>query len=139
MHSGHNNGSHPDNDGGADASVSLVLHEAAGAGDLQRILWCVAHGADVNWANSADHDSTALHKACARGALVCVEFLFQQGANLQAVDSQQVARVTTNTSNLNLQCNDSMFPGQCTPLDTALLNNHIQLLDLLQRRLKLSE
>jgi hypothetical protein len=101
---------------------SARLYEAAGAGDLKGCLRAVAHGADVNWVNGRAADTnpmhggyTALHKACAEGKLLCAEVLFQNGADLDALDQQKLS-----------------------PTDVAMLNGHLQLLDLLELRAKAS-
>jgi hypothetical protein len=100
------------------AVPSACLYEAAGAGDIKGCLRAIAHGADVNWVNEKAADVnpmqggyTPLHKACAEGKLLCAEVLYQNGADLGAHDQQKL-----------------------TPTDVAMLNGHLQLLDLLELR-----
>ncbi|CAK6952885.1 arf-GAP with coiled-coil%2C ANK repeat and PH domain-containing protein 1 isoform X2 [Scomber scombrus] len=47
----------------------------------------LAHGADVNWVNAADSSRTPLLQAVSVNALAACEFLLQNGANVNQVDS----------------------------------------------------
>jgi hypothetical protein len=83
----------------------LQLAESAAVGQLDRLQHLLALGADVNWANPNDSDNTALHHSAANAHALCVEFLCQNNASLEAVNAL----------------------GQ-TPQDVATLNGHTKVI-----------
>ncbi|CAM9560033.1 unnamed protein product, partial [Phaeothamnion confervicola] len=71
--------------------ASRQMFDAALSGDVERVLFCLAHGADVNWANNAEAGATAAHQAARSGQTLVLELLSQNGANLDAVDMTEQA------------------------------------------------
>jgi hypothetical protein len=67
-----------------------LLFAAAAAGDLPKILWCLAHGADVNAIDDEHRDRTPMHVVCQEGHLLALEMLFQNGGNLDVADADEV-------------------------------------------------
>lgn len=53
-------------------------------GNLQELMWCLAHGADVNSRNA--QRETALHAAASRGDAPCCDYLILNGASLVLAD-----------------------------------------------------
>lgn len=56
--------------------------------NLPKMAEALAHGADVNWANSEENKATPLIQAVLGGSLVTCEFLLQNGANVNQRDVQ---------------------------------------------------
>ncbi|GAB1300185.1 Arf-GAP with coiled-coil, ANK repeat and PH domain-containing protein 2 [Apodemus speciosus] len=63
----------------------LQLYRASYEKNLPKMAEALAHGADVNWANSDENQATPLIQA---GSLVTCEFLLQNGANVNQRDVQ---------------------------------------------------
>ncbi|KAB1284012.1 Arf-GAP with coiled-coil; ANK repeat and PH domain-containing protein 2, partial [Camelus dromedarius] len=63
----------------------LQLYRASYEKNLPKMAEALAHGADVNWANSEENKGTPLIQA---GSLVTCEFLLQNGANVNQRDVQ---------------------------------------------------
>ncbi|TYZ60770.1 hypothetical protein PybrP1_005050 [[Pythium] brassicae (nom. inval.)] len=68
--------------------LSERLVRAAAAGSVRELMWCLAHGADVN-ARTAQRE-TALHAASSRGAALCYDYLVLNGASLALADVDSV-------------------------------------------------
>jgi hypothetical protein len=89
--------------GAAEAEKELALprrlYEAARVGDVTGILQLIALGVDLDAALPEQGGRTAVHVACARGQLVCLELLLANGASMYALDA-----------------------GDCAPLDYAMGN-----------------
>ncbi|XP_055480959.1 arf-GAP with coiled-coil, ANK repeat and PH domain-containing protein 2 isoform X2 [Psammomys obesus] len=66
----------------------LQLYRASYEKNLPKMAEALAHGADVNWANSDEHQATPLIQAVLGGSLVTCEFLLQNGANVNQRDVQ---------------------------------------------------
>ncbi|KAL1788730.1 arf-GAP with coiled-coil, ANK repeat and PH domain-containing protein 2 [Sigmodon hispidus] len=66
----------------------LQLYRASYEKNLPKMAEALAHGADVNWANSDENQATALIQAVLGGSLVTCEFLLQNGANVNQRDIQ---------------------------------------------------
>ncbi|XP_007517484.1 arf-GAP with coiled-coil, ANK repeat and PH domain-containing protein 2 [Erinaceus europaeus] len=66
----------------------LQLYRASYEKNLPKMAEALAHGADVNWANSEENKSTPLIQAVLGGSLVTCEFLLQNGANVNQRDVQ---------------------------------------------------
>jgi len=73
---------------------SVLKHELAkrfltGAshGNLKELMWCLAHGVDVN-VRAGDQHETALHVSAASGAAACCEYLVLNGASLTLTDKR---------------------------------------------------
>ncbi|XP_036059067.1 arf-GAP with coiled-coil, ANK repeat and PH domain-containing protein 2 isoform X6 [Onychomys torridus] len=66
----------------------LQLYRASYEKNLPKMAEALAHGADVNWANSDEDQATALIQAVLGGSLVTCEFLLQNGANVNQRDVQ---------------------------------------------------
>ena len=115
--------------------LGLRLRIAAAAGDVQTIMYCLSRqDLGVNYSASSGRDvderiplvlwrdngsggkssgdgSTALHAAAANGQLLACEILLQNGADLEALDTQH-----------------------CSPIDAAMLQGHVKVLELFQRK-----
>jgi Arf-GAP with coiled-coil, ANK repeat and PH domain-containing protein len=73
----------------ADAeSLATALSTAVKQRDMPRALRLLAQGTDIN-AKDEDDGTAAIHVAAALGDVVLAEFLFQNGANLDALDAMQ--------------------------------------------------
>ncbi|KAM6159967.1 arf-GAP with coiled-coil, ANK repeat and PH domain-containing protein 2 isoform 2-T2 [Erethizon dorsatum] len=66
----------------------LQLYRASYEKNLPKMAEALAHGADVNWANSEKNKATPLIQAVLGGSLVTCEFLLQNGANVNQRDVQ---------------------------------------------------
>ena len=73
------------------SEVSAELFAAARAGDVQRVIWSIAHDADVNWACVAEQKKTAVHVACEMGHVEVLECLLLNSANMLALDEKDLA------------------------------------------------
>lgn len=81
-------------------SVDKELYHAAEAGDLERIMWALAHQANINYAVHTT-GRTPVHAVCVGGHLACLELLYQNGCNLDVADNEEI-----------------------TPLDLAMMSPH---------------
>ena len=63
------------------------LHKSVADNTLERVAWCIAHGADVN---IKYRGKTSLHVAAAHGYADIVEFLYQNGASVDATDDKGI-------------------------------------------------
>ncbi|KDO30074.1 hypothetical protein SPRG_05265 [Saprolegnia parasitica CBS 223.65] len=61
------------------------LLSAAAAGDVRRLMRCLAHGVDINGTTSGSNE-TALHLSAKAGHVLCCEYLLQNGASQTVVD-----------------------------------------------------
>nr|XP_023491799.1 arf-GAP with coiled-coil, ANK repeat and PH domain-containing protein 3 isoform X7 [Equus caballus] len=66
----------------------LLAHRAARTRDLPALAAALAHGAEVNWADSEDEGKTPLVQAVLGGSLIVCEFLLQNGADVNQRDSR---------------------------------------------------
>ncbi|XP_007943592.1 arf-GAP with coiled-coil, ANK repeat and PH domain-containing protein 3 [Orycteropus afer afer] len=66
----------------------LLAHRAARTRDLPALAAALAHGAEVNWADSEDEGKTPLVQAVLGGSLIICEFLLQNGADVNQRDSR---------------------------------------------------
>nr|XP_044625353.1 arf-GAP with coiled-coil, ANK repeat and PH domain-containing protein 3 isoform X2 [Equus asinus] len=66
----------------------LLAHRAARTCDLPALAAALAHGAEVNWADSEDEGKTPLVQAVLGGSLIVCEFLLQNGADVNQRDSR---------------------------------------------------
>ncbi|XP_017281744.1 arf-GAP with coiled-coil, ANK repeat and PH domain-containing protein 1 [Kryptolebias marmoratus] len=64
-----------------------LLYRSAALQNFPVMADALAHGADVNWINLAEESSTPLIQAVSVNALAACEFLLQNGANVNQVDS----------------------------------------------------
>ena len=71
--------------------ASAELFAAAKAGDVQRVLWCIAQEADVNWACAAERKKTAVHVSCEEGHVAVLECLLLNGASILVLDDKDLA------------------------------------------------
>ncbi|XP_070623443.1 arf-GAP with coiled-coil, ANK repeat and PH domain-containing protein 1 [Erythrolamprus reginae] len=67
---------------------ALLYHAAAAPPSLPTMADALAHGADVNWVNTAQESRTPLLQAVAANSLLACEFLLQNGANVNQSDSK---------------------------------------------------
>lgn len=70
-----------DEDRGAKEVNSKRLCEAAGAGDVGRAMWCIAHKGSPSWADPEQENRTALHASTIGGHLDCTLFLLLNGGH----------------------------------------------------------
>ncbi|OQS04294.1 glucose-6-phosphate 1-dehydrogenase [Thraustotheca clavata] len=63
------------------------LFQAAKQGNIHDIMWCIAHGVDINSVQEATKD-TALHLGAKAGHALCCEYLLQNGASQTLVDGE---------------------------------------------------
>ncbi|XP_038642944.1 arf-GAP with coiled-coil, ANK repeat and PH domain-containing protein 1 isoform X2 [Scyliorhinus canicula] len=84
------------NDKSGDSSEDLrdlhpgaLLYRAAALQNLPVMADALAHGANVNWVNASDENKTPLIQAVTPGSLVACEFLLQNGANVNLMDSHK--------------------------------------------------
>ncbi|XP_020484813.3 arf-GAP with coiled-coil, ANK repeat and PH domain-containing protein 1 [Labrus bergylta] len=86
-----NTGIHKDEDEEEeDLSVlhpGALLYRSAALQNFPVMADALAHGANVNWVNTAEESSTPLIQAVSANALAACEFLLQNGANVNQVDS----------------------------------------------------
>ncbi|KAF1774492.1 Arfaptin homology (AH) domain/BAR domain [Phytophthora cactorum] len=59
----------------------------ASRGDLKELMWCLAHGVDVN-VRAGEQNETALHVSAASGAATCCDYLVVNGASLTLTDKR---------------------------------------------------
>uniref|UniRef100_A0A8C6KDJ4 Arf-GAP with coiled-coil, ANK repeat and PH domain-containing protein n=1 Tax=Nothobranchius furzeri TaxID=105023 RepID=A0A8C6KDJ4_NOTFU len=64
-----------------------LLYRSAALQNFPVMADALAHGADANWVNLAEESSTPLIQAVSVNALAACEFLLQNGANVNQVDS----------------------------------------------------
>lgn len=85
-----NSGSHKDNNEEEDLSglhPGALLYRSASMQHFPLMADALAHGADVNWVNVAEDSKTPLIQAVIANSLAACEFLLQNGANVNQVDS----------------------------------------------------
>ncbi|KAI2662855.1 Arf-GAP with coiled-coil, ANK repeat and PH domain-containing protein 2 [Labeo rohita] len=85
-----NSGSYKDNDEEEDLSglhPGALLYRSAAMQHFPLMADALAHGADVNWVNVAEDSKTPLIQAAMVNSLAACEFLLQNGANVNQVDS----------------------------------------------------
>uniref|UniRef100_A0A8D2ABL0 Arf-GAP with coiled-coil, ANK repeat and PH domain-containing protein n=1 Tax=Sciurus vulgaris TaxID=55149 RepID=A0A8D2ABL0_SCIVU len=66
----------------------LLAHRAARTSDLPALAAALAHGAEVNWADTEDEGKTPLVQAVLGGSLIVCEFLLQNGADVNQRDNR---------------------------------------------------
>ncbi|XP_064184958.1 arf-GAP with coiled-coil, ANK repeat and PH domain-containing protein 1 isoform X1 [Anguilla rostrata] len=64
-----------------------LLYRSAALQQFPVMADALAHGADVNWVNSSEENSTPLIQAVSANSLAACEFLLQNGANVNQADS----------------------------------------------------
>ncbi|CAI5721351.1 unnamed protein product [Peronospora destructor] len=57
----------------------------ASRGNVKELMWCLAHGVDVN-VRAGEQNETALHVSAAAGAATCCDYLVLNGASLTLTD-----------------------------------------------------
>lgn len=68
--------------GGA-ACFCVSLSQAAARGDVERIVWCIAHKGEVNWSDPEEGGRrTSLHAACEADRRRAAVVLLLNGANM---------------------------------------------------------
>jgi len=69
-----------------------ILYTAARKGDVGRMSWALAHGADVNHVNEQEQNRTPVHAVCQAGrSLAALEFLVLNGGSVDVVDLHEVS------------------------------------------------
>ncbi|XP_071735395.1 uncharacterized protein [Rutidosis leptorrhynchoides] len=124
----------------AKEDVMSIVHQTASVGDFKGLKKALESGDDKDEKDSKGR--TALHYSCWYGELKCAQVLLEAGAKLDALDNRKstalhyaacygrkecVALLLANGADVTLQNMD----GQ-TPIDFAEVNNHIQVLKLLE-------
>uniref|UniRef100_A0A6Q2Z2A9 Arf-GAP with coiled-coil, ANK repeat and PH domain-containing protein n=1 Tax=Esox lucius TaxID=8010 RepID=A0A6Q2Z2A9_ESOLU len=89
-----NTGIHKDDENDEDDDLSglhpgALLYRSAALQHFPVMADALAHGADVNWVNTAENASTPLIQAVTANSLAACEFLLQNGANVNTADSNQ--------------------------------------------------
>ncbi|RLN94712.1 hypothetical protein BBJ28_00006177 [Nothophytophthora sp. Chile5] len=74
-------------DGASKEELAKRFVQGAAHGDLRELMWCLAHGVDVN-VRAGDQQETALHASAAAGAANCCEYLVLNGASLVLTDKR---------------------------------------------------
>uniref|UniRef100_A0A4W5LK83 Arf-GAP with coiled-coil, ANK repeat and PH domain-containing protein n=1 Tax=Hucho hucho TaxID=62062 RepID=A0A4W5LK83_9TELE len=87
-----NTGIHKDDDDDEEEDLSglhpgALLYRSAALQHFPVMADALAHGADVNWVNTAEESSTPLIQAVTANSLAACEFLLQNGANVNTADS----------------------------------------------------
>ncbi|XP_077021871.1 arf-GAP with coiled-coil, ANK repeat and PH domain-containing protein 1 isoform X1 [Tamandua tetradactyla] len=77
----------PSDDLGSLHPGALLFRAAGHPPSLPTMADALAHGADVNWVNGGQENATPLIQATAANSLLACEFLLQNGANVNQVDS----------------------------------------------------
>ncbi|XP_057572606.1 arf-GAP with coiled-coil, ANK repeat and PH domain-containing protein 1 isoform X3 [Hippopotamus amphibius kiboko] len=77
----------PSGDLGSLHPGALLFRAAGHPPSLPTMADALAHGADVNWVNGGQENTTPLIQATAANSLLACEFLLQNGANVNQVDS----------------------------------------------------
>ncbi|NP_001133772.1 arf-GAP with coiled-coil, ANK repeat and PH domain-containing protein 1 [Salmo salar] len=86
----HKDGEDDDDDEEEDLSglhPGALLYRSAALQHFPVMADALAHGADVNWVNTAEESSTPLIQAVTANSLAACEFLLQNGANVNTADS----------------------------------------------------
>ncbi|ONK56072.1 uncharacterized protein A4U43_C10F3850 [Asparagus officinalis] len=118
-----------------------VIHHTASVGDVEGLKSALAAGADKDEEDSEGR--RALHFACGFGEIKCAQVLLEAGAAVDALDKNKntalhyaagygqkecVALLLENGAAVTLQNLDGK-----TPIDVAKLNNHDEVLKLLEK------
>ncbi|KAI3815419.1 hypothetical protein L1987_15086 [Smallanthus sonchifolius] len=118
-----------------------IVHQTASIGDLEGLKAALESGADKDEEDSEGR--TALHFACGYGEVKCAQVLIEAGAKVDALDKNKntalhyaagygrkecVALLLDNGAAVTLQNMDGK-----TPIDVAKLNNHNDVLKLLEK------
>ncbi|XP_048223130.1 arf-GAP with coiled-coil, ANK repeat and PH domain-containing protein 1 isoform X2 [Perognathus longimembris pacificus] len=77
----------PSDDLGSLHPGALLFRSAGHPPSLPTMADALAHGADVNWVHGGQENATPLIRATAANSLLACEFLLQNGANVNQVDS----------------------------------------------------
>ncbi|GMF19115.1 unnamed protein product [Phytophthora lilii] len=76
-----------DDDNALKQELAKRFIAAASHGNLKELMWCLAHGVDVN-ARAGEQNETALHVSAAAGAASCCDYLVLNGASLTLTDKR---------------------------------------------------
>lgn len=69
-----------------------ILYTAARKGDVGRMSWALAHGAEVNYVNMKERNRTPVHAVCQAGrSLAALEYLVLNGGSVDAVDLDDIS------------------------------------------------
>lgn len=120
-----------------------AIHDAARAGDLERVQKLVVQGADVN--EKAVRDETALMLAALAGQGEIVNYLLQRGANIDARNASgmttlHAAAYAGQTEIVSLliakgaDVNDAANVYKVSPLHVASEENHLETVKLLLQK-----
>ncbi|CAM9270672.1 unnamed protein product [Ectocarpus sp. 12 AP-2014] len=72
--------------------VSKAMIHAAARGDVERVVWCIAHKGEVNWSDPDEKSRrTPLHAACEADRRRAVAILLLNGANMYAKNARGVS------------------------------------------------
>ncbi|CAN0048034.1 unnamed protein product, partial [Ectocarpus fasciculatus] len=70
-------------------SASRLLFDACKEGKMVEAMWCLAHGADVNWTNTTAGGYTAAHEAARGSRVALLELLANNGCHLTATSENK--------------------------------------------------
>ncbi|CAM9882221.1 unnamed protein product [Ectocarpus sp. 12 AP-2014] len=70
-------------------SSSRLLFDACKEGNMVEAMWCLAHGADVNWTNTTAGGYTAAHEAARGSRVALLELLANNGCDLSATSENK--------------------------------------------------
>ncbi|KAL4177103.1 hypothetical protein KRP22_002039 [Phytophthora ramorum] len=76
-----------DDDSALKKELAKRFIAGASEGDLKELMWCLAHGVDVN-VRAGEQNETALHVSAAAGAATCCDYLVLNGASLTLTDKR---------------------------------------------------
>ncbi len=128
----------------------LGIHAAAKAGAIDKLKQCVGSGEDINKKSDDEPHCTPLMYAVEKGDLQCVEFLLQNGANVEEEDSQNERAIhkaaqrgdvlclqllTKYNASIEARVYSYEYPKyggtKYTPLHYASINGHVSCVKLL--------
>lgn len=89
-----------------------IMYTASRKGDVGRMSWALAHGADVNYVNEKERNRTPVHAVCQAGkSLAALEFLMLNGGSVDLVDLDKVSPLDLAMGEVNVAPSLGVGPG----------------------------